>query len=502
MINSDVDAYTQALIRHLDEELNRAGFRTLSCGDSSSEWKWSGKAGPQKEVAEIALTDRFPYSPPDVVLPNRHGHTSWHRDARGVLCLWDTHAQGDLPWLDVPTLLGRVKEWIENDDAGWANDAPALDLEAYHHPHRLLRGQRIEYPLLVIDDWNAVAEHWFRVKSPGEYGRMDLAGGRRLAPKIRVKSKSRKKKGHGAGNFLDGVAVDLGEMAAPLVSDADLLAALGKHRAAAAAVLGAGQPVLLVCRYTRLGAVGLIGFWLTRQGGQLIRPYFEVAERLSSQRRRAGWHAEVVKDRTVAVIGAGSVGAYVTDMLHRSGVRHLLVHDFDTLKPGNLVRHVAPSQYVGAPKAHAVKMVAADRDVAHQINVGTSVRSLGDAVNLLREHDLVVDCTGDRLTWQLLLAASGIAERRFLHVAVEGHGQYGRVDVCPPFDGAAALPADGVQLLALAEREGGCGDPVSPTPPVAAFETAAIGARLAIRILAGEPIPPAGERRELFPVNP
>lgn len=114
----------------------------------------------------------------------------------------------------------------------------------------------------------------------------------------------------------------------------------------------------------------------------------------------------------------------------------------------------------------------------------------------------MVDCTGDRLTWQLLLAASRLTGRRFLRVAVEGHGQYARVDVCPPFDGFDNLPSDGVRGMTLSEREGGCGDPISPTPPIAVIETAAIGARTAIRMLAGEPVPPAGERRELFPVVP
>jgi molybdopterin/thiamine biosynthesis adenylyltransferase len=502
MTDPDVDSHVQTLVRRFDEDLNRARFRTLASGNDPSEWKWTGKIGPNRERAEIALTVRFPYGPPDVVLPDRPGHSSWHRDVAGVLCLWDTHSQGDLPWLDVSMLLDRVLAWIDNDDDGWTDDEPALDLEAYHEPYLMRRGQRIGLPLLVIDDWPALAGHWFWATAPNEYGRVDIIGGRRLAPPDHAKPKSGRRERQRRHQPLDGLAVDLGEMTVPLIETADLLAALGQHRASAEAVLAAGRPVLLACRYTRLGAIGLIGFWMTLTGDKMSRPYFEVAERSASQRRRAGWHAATIEDQTVSVVGAGSVGSYVADMLHRSGVRRLHVHDYDRLKPGNLVRHTAPFRYVGAPKTDAVREVAADRESTHQIEGAGWVRTLADAVTLLRERDLVVDCTGDRLTWQLLLAASKVTGKRFLHVAVEGHGQYARVDVCPPFGGADELPNDGVRPMTLTELEGGCGDPVSPTPPVAAFEAAAIGARLAIRVLAGEPVPPGGERRELFPVGP
>jgi hypothetical protein len=291
-------------------------------------------------------------------------------------------------------------------------------------------------------------------------------------------------------------------MTAPLVDTAGLLDAMGPRRAAAVATLVVGRPVLAVCRYTRLGGLGLIGFWISMVNDHVTCGYLEVAETSPAQRRRAGWHAATLAERTITVLGAGSIGSYLADLMHRSGVVSLTICDSDTLKPGNLVRHAAPSRYVGADKTEAVHAITSDRDPARPIETAGRIQTLGEAVALLRDRDLVIDCTGDRLTWRLLLAASRITDRRFLHVAVEGHGQFGRVDVCPPFHGANPLPADDVQPMTLTEREGGCGDPISPTPPISAFETAAMGARLAVRMLAGEDIPSAGERRQLFPINP
>jgi hypothetical protein len=40
MSDPAVHALVQEEVRRYDEELNRAGFRTVGCGDTLSEWKW------------------------------------------------------------------------------------------------------------------------------------------------------------------------------------------------------------------------------------------------------------------------------------------------------------------------------------------------------------------------------------------------------------------------------------------------------------------------------
>lgn len=363
--------------------------------------------------------------------------------------------------------------------------------------------------MLVIDDWEDLAGHWFRARPPAATGVVRVSMSRLPAPVVRPpgKGQGRKPKGTQRGRrnperMLDGVAVDLGEMGAPLVSTDDLLDALGGQLPAVARLLENGRSVLIAARYLRSGASGLIGFWLTKSGDRFTRGCIPIAEVRRSQRRRAGWHAELIADRTVSIVGVGSIGSYVADMLHRSGVRHIRVHDWDTLQPGNLVRHSSSPAFVGSSKTDAVRDTAAERDPLWPMRSDGMVRSLSDAISLMEEQDLVIDCTGDRLTWQFFQAAAEVSQRRFLHVAVEGHGQFGRVDICPPFHAAAPLRPNSVQGIELNEREGGCGDPISPTPPTAVVETAAMGARIAVRMLANEPVPAAGECRPLFPVVP
>lgn len=502
-MSAPADAYVEAAIRRFDEGLNRAGLRTVACGDSAGEWQWRGSVGRGREPVVVGIGEDFPFSAPWVILPRRADRTDWHQMPNGLLCLWDRHSQGSQPWLDGLGLVDRIEEWVAESNAGWADDMPQLDLEAYHDIWQVNQGGRSFVPLLIVEEWDQIAGGWFRTTLPDGNGMLKVTRAQlpvpapATQPQRSPRRPSKKSTRVRPDKFFNGLAVDLGDIAEPFLTR-QLAEKVGVNVPSVKALVEAGRPVVIVARYSRRQSAGLIGFWLEAQG----EGYFPVAERRAAQERRTGWHADSIADRKVVVIGAGSIGSYLADLLHRSGVTQLKVHDSDILLPGNLARHAASPAFVGASKTQAVQETAAQRDPDRPIQIAPAVRGLADAVELLRDQDLVVDCTGDRLTWQLLIAAADIAATSFLHVTVIGHGQVGRVDVCPPLDGADPLQEDPVQPFAGSEWEGGCGDPVSPTPPAAVVETAAMGARFAIRMLAGEPVSPAGESRELFPHLP
>ena len=65
---------------------------------------------------------------------------------------------------------------------------------------------------------------------------------------------------------------------------------------------------------------------------------------------------ERLKKAFVVVIGIGAVGSYATEALARSGIRHLRLVDFDTIKPTNFNRHIlAITPNLGKLKAEAAK---------------------------------------------------------------------------------------------------------------------------------------------------
>lgn len=507
-MSQTTDAYVEAAVRRFDEALNRARFQTVKCGDAPEDWERSGMVGKNPEPAIISLTNDFPFAAPRVVLTQRADEINWHQMPDGSLCLWNAHSLGSQPWLDGDGLLARVEEWIAHAEAGWADDMPQLDLEAYNNLWLEVRDGQWFTPILAIDDWEQIAGGWFRTTPPDENGLLTVTSAQLSEPAMPVPPRNKKKRRAGlstqnrSNKFLNGIAIDLGRVTKPFIFTEQLAEEAGANSPLIVAMLETRRPVLFAARYTRDEAVGFIGFWFESTRDGIIRRCFPVAERRYAQQRRAGWHAATLSDRKVSVIGAGSIGSHLVDLLHRSGVNDLTIHDFDVLLPGNLTRHAASPAFVGASKTTAVRETANLRTPEHPIKISTSVRGLNEAAQLLRDQDLVVDCTGDRLTWQLLLAAAEVTGRSFLHVAVIGHGQVGRVDICPPLEGTDPLAESVVQPLAATEWEAGCGDPVSPTPPTAVAETAAMGARFAIRMLAGESVLPAGESRELFPVVP
>ncbi|MEU3332661.1 ThiF family adenylyltransferase [Glutamicibacter creatinolyticus] len=507
-MSQTTDAYVEAAVRRFDEALNRARFQTVKCGDAPEDWEWSGKVGKNPEPVTISLTNDFPFAAPRVVLTQRVDEINWHQMPDGSLCLWNAHSLGGQPWLDGDGLLARVEEWIAYAEAGWPDDMPQLDLEAYNNLWLEVRDGQWFTPILAIDDWEQIAGGWFRTTPPDKNGLLTVTSAQLSEPVMPVPQRNKKKRRAGlspqnrSNKFLNGIAIDLGKVTKPFIFTEQLAKEAGANSPLIVAMLETRRPVLFAARYTRDEAVGFIGFWFESTRDGITRRCFPVAERRYAQQRRAGWHAATLSNRKVSVIGAGSIGSHLVDLLHRSGVNDLTIHDFDVLLPGNLTRHAASPAFVGASKTTAVRETANLRTPEHPIKTSTSVRGLNEAVQLLRDQDLVVDCTGDRLTWQLLLAAAEVTGRSFLHVAVIGHGQVGRVDICPPLEGTDPLAESVIQPLAATEWEAGCGDPVSPTPPTAVAETAAMGARFAIRMLTGDSVLPAGESRELFPVVP
>src|SRR5687768_3210933 len=70
--------------------------------------------------------------------------------------------------------------------------------------------------------------------------------------------------------------------------------------------------------------------------------------------RSAGLLLSDAMDRTVLVVGAGSVGSYAAELLTRSGIGRLIVVDSDDVEASNLSRSVYKSQDVGRPKLEAL----------------------------------------------------------------------------------------------------------------------------------------------------
>ena len=131
--------------------------------------------------------------------------------------------------------------------------------------------------------------------------------------------------------------------------------------------------------------------------------------------QRQPTHLSGIGGKTVAILGAGSVGSKVAVSLCRAGARHFVLVDDDTLGPENLVRNELTWRDVGFDKVEALKrqieLIAADVKVevfrthlAGQENPQVEAR----LAKRLIEVDLVVDATAAASAF---LAAAALCRR-------------------------------------------------------------------------------------------
>lgn len=97
----------------------------------------------------------------------------------------------------------------------------------------------------------------------------------------------------------------------------------------------------------------------------------------------------------VAIIGCGSLGSILAEILVRGGVRRLLLIDGGSLEIGNLVRHALSARDVGQNKAAALAEML--RTASPLIDVEVYDEMLppmpDDVHDLIKDCDIVIDCT-------------------------------------------------------------------------------------------------------------
>ena len=429
---------------------------------------------------EITLPDDFPVGMPKVKTPFGEGSLSWHREADGHFCLWSEDETAELPWLEAGDLIERVKTWHAKDALGWPDDPPDLDLERYWPRQAVL----ITHP----DMDELAGRHCKVVKGPN--GNLRLLRGK-AARKKRARPRE-----------WGAAIVDVGEIERPIhnfdelgdLMDADETLALR-------AGIEDGSLKFVMVRYQRQGHEAVLGLVASDRNPQDLRAAEAAHEGESTRFLRAGLDADVLAGKRIAVVGVGAVGCQVAEMLVRSGAGELTLVDGDLIRPGNCIRHVASLRDVGRPKVDAVRDHLVRTELIRPACVNTDMIPLRSAERteaLLTNHDLVIDCTANGSASALLLTASRVLERPVVSVCLLRNGTVARVDRSPLRTGerhAPALEAGGPDTDL---REGGCGDPVSPTPPWACSAAAARAVSMAADLLSGRDAMPASIVDELI----
>ncbi len=135
--------------------------------------------------------------------------------------------------------------------------------------------------------------------------------------------------------------------------------------------------------------------------------------------------AETAIGKSVAIVGLGSAGSKIAEILLRSGINNLVLIDGDVLLPVNLERHILDWRDVGFRKANAVKRRllhitpgASIKVIATNLNWQRSAKTHADHVEALAACDMIVNATGDAPSSLLIGAIATENEKPFVSVEV------------------------------------------------------------------------------------
>lgn len=139
-------------------------------------------------------------------------------------------------------------------------------------------------------------------------------------------------------------------------------------------------------------------------------------------------------EKSIAIIGCGSVGSKIAIMLARSGVGNFLLLDDDIMMPDNLVRHDLDWREIGAHKADAVARRIQLVNPAAKADYRTSRlggQQAGGTIETLLEKvaacDLIVDATASAHAFNYACAAVASGKKPLVWCKVYGGGYGGMI---------------------------------------------------------------------------
>lgn len=196
----------------------------------------------------------------------------------------------------------------------------------------------------------------------------------------------------------------------------DLIAAAGFSDAAAALVMASSHVLVLFISKEESWAFQVLAKVSPVKRSVVVLPALE------GQRSA---RAVVSEGKCVAIVGAGSIGSKIAEMLVRSGMSKFILADGDVLLPDNLERHALDWSEVGHRKVHGLKRriqqiaPGAIVDVIEQnFNWQRSAKTHAWQVAALGECDIIVDATGDAATALFLGAIAAANGKPFISIEV------------------------------------------------------------------------------------
>lgn len=496
MASPDVESLDPAALDRFRDELIAANFHSDDGGRT-----WVGPiAEPLRNFTDadrmtVHIRDGWPFAQPQLQVKNLRNLE--HANAEGTICLWED-GDGSRQWVTVAGLNDRIEEWVEAQKAGFTTADATMDAHAYFGDQL---GQLASMDLDELGD-----------PSDGDHG--SLYGRWRQGRQVLDLNTSQPSGCDVKGRWfyvsrLDAPPTDRARFAAVLTDTQrqafEALAEAASHKKGgqkvALLVWGTGETrnvlaVLLERDSSKtMGRPGKaqVGEVRVRVGALEFAPSDETTLKL-----RAGRDVTRLAKYSVVVFGAGAIGSHVALLLAEAGLGSITLIDKDRLRPGNVVRHAAPVQWVGYLKTEAMKAVIGDHapwtdvtEVREEPWMPSRVREL------IKDHDLVIDATGSAGFSEQLARLVAEDEGTLVSATLFRQGDVSRVRRQDPTDtpmwerndesGHPTIPHDPDAPITL---EPGCSSPVNNASPVSVAASAARAAEVALAAMRGTPALP------------
>lgn len=142
---------------------------------------------------------------------------------------------------------------------------------------------------------------------------------------------------------------------------------------------------------------------------------------------------EAMHAKQVCIVGCGGLGGYAAQILARFGILRLTLIDGDSFSRSNLNRQLfATEKTLGRPKPLVCKEGLFEINPAVEVRAVCTMLEEHNAEELLRGHDLVLDCLDTVPARRLLDSACRRMEIPYVHGAIGGF--YGQVSCIFPED--------------------------------------------------------------------
>lgn len=430
----------------------------------------------------LVLNDGWPYQPPALLVEGLDTNRSM---LNGLVCLW-REGDASLNWTTAEGLLARIEEWCKDAQHGWDDDDLGGDAFLnFSAKDRMLATFDLTAFRTALGSWGDF--HGIMHREPW---RIDLVPGRASEPTHFV----------GLWFHVDRLRVpprQLFELRRCLSRTQwkGLERALGKRRVGDLGVPSGGVDLILLC-WERSGQLRVLVIACKGVAGAFQGVALQAAPHDEENLMlRAGPDAKVLRGRRVVVFGAGALGGHATVTLAESGVGFVRPVDSEVLTPGNIVRHVAGHDSVGAAKVRAVAAVAQSHAPWTEVEcVEASPLKPTDIDSLIADVDVVVDATGSAAATYAIAARARAAARPFVSAALYRGGCIGRLRRCAlpddtPLDQRGdterypLIPPDAAEDVVRAEV--GCSAPVNNAAPSSVLACASLLANAVIDVLTG-----------------